>query len=119
MNFEGIELKTMGEIFDKALETAKTKDQKRCESFLLCYADWIKEENPEMVIEDCLKRAKSNLGYFAGYYSTETAKLIENSYRAIHPIFGSAYDRDKYSAEDFFRMGQEHAQRHSESKFYD
>lgn len=116
MKFEGKYLKTMGDIFDTALEVAKAKEHKRCESFLFCYADYIKSENPEMDIKDCLERAKSNLGYFAGYYSTETAKLIQDSYRAVHPIFGSAYDRDKYTAEDFFRMGQEHAKKYSEDK---
>lgn len=119
MIFEGVKLETMGEIFEKALEVAKSKEHKRCESFLFCYTDWIKEENPEMDIKDCLERAKSNLGYFAGYYSTDVAKLIENSYRAQHPIFGSVYNRDKYTAEDFFRMGQEQARKYKENQFYD
>lgn len=113
MKFEGKELKTMGEIFETALEVAKTKEQKRCESFLFCYADYIKEDNPEMDIKDCLERAKSNLGYYAGYYSTEVAKLIQDSYRAVHPIFGSAYDRDKYTAEDFLRMSEQYHQTHT------
>lgn len=113
MKFEGKELKTMGEIFDKALDVAKAKEHKRCESFLSCYAEYVKEDNTEMDIKDCLERAKSNLGYFAGYCSTEIAKLIQDAYQAVHPIFGSAYDRDSYTAEDFLRMSQQYHQTHS------
>lgn len=32
---------------------------------------------------------KSNIGYYAGYYSIETQKRVEELFNAAHPIFGS------------------------------
>lgn len=31
---------------------------------------------------------RSNLGYFAGYYDSETRVRVERLYRCVHPIFG-------------------------------
>lgn len=33
---------------------------------------------------------RSNLGYWAGYYSHETRKRVERLFRCTHPIFGKA-----------------------------
>ena len=32
---------------------------------------------------------RSNLGYFAGYYSSETRRRVERLFRCEHPIFGA------------------------------
>ena len=80
------ELNTMGDVFKTALDVAKRTPGK-CNDFLEAYAQEIAEDNG-CSKEESLKIAKSNLGYFAGYYDTKTAKLIQDRYGAVHPIFG-------------------------------
>lgn len=88
MEFEGTNLPNMGSVFDKALEIAETCDGDRCQNFLTAYANWIIEVNGHYNIEEATEIAKSNLGYFAGYYSSEVYETINKAYSAVHPVFG-------------------------------
>lgn len=88
MEFEGTNLTSMGSVFDKALEIAETGDGDRCQNFLTAYANWIIEVNGHYNIEEATEIAKSNLGYFAGYYSSEVYETINKAYSAVHPVFG-------------------------------
>ena len=102
MVFEGNTLNTMGEIFNKALEIAKTGDGDRCQKFLTTYVCYIVAENG-CSVEEATSIAKSNFGYFAGYYSSDVYETINKAYGAVHPIFGqNPFD---VSPEDAFRMG--------------
>jgi hypothetical protein len=31
---------------------------------------------------------RSNLGYYAGYYDTETQKRVQKLFNCVHPVFG-------------------------------
>lgn len=88
MNFEDIQLITVGDIFNKALEIAKTGDKERCQLFLKSYAEYISSKN-NISIDKATDNAKANLGYFAGYYDRETYDIINSMYNAIHPVFKS------------------------------
>ena len=49
--------------------------------------------------------AKSNFGYFAGYYDEETCAIIYDTYQCSHPIFGDKpFD---VSPEEAFKKGME------------
>ena len=108
MVYNGIELATMGELFNKALAIAKSGNSSECSNFLKAYAENIYTENSRdkvPTMEDAYKCAKSNLGYFSGYYDSETYELINKAYNAIHPIFGG--NPFNVSPEDAYQMGKE------------
>lgn len=88
MTFENTQLLTIGDIFNKALEIAKTGDKERCQLFLKFYSEYISSKN-NISINKAIDIAKSNLGYFAGYYNREIYDIINNMYNAIHPVFKS------------------------------
>ena len=102
MVFEDTQLTTIGEIFNKALEIAKTGDKERCQLLLKSYAECISSKN-NISVDEAVNIAKSNLGYFAGYYDRETYNIIHNMYNAIHPIFkGNPFD---VTPEDAYNLG--------------
>ena len=104
MVFEGKTLETMGEIFNTALDMAKTGDADRCQAFLTSYVEYIVSESNRNVAE-AENIAKSNLGYFAGYYSSEVYETINKAYGAVHPVFGG--NPFEVSPEEAYRKGLE------------
>lgn len=101
MIFDGKELKTIGEIFNEGLRLAETNTAD-AERFFKAYVDSIMNEN-KISSEEAIKIAKSNFGYFAGYYPKNVVDLIYKTYECYHPIFGkNPYD---VSPEEAFNMG--------------
>lgn len=86
MIWQNKELKTAGEIFDTALNLAKT-DKHNAGVFFNAYVDWVRDTN-ECSHEEAEKIVKDNLGYFSGYYSKEVSDIIYSTYSCEHPIFG-------------------------------
>lgn len=86
MVYEGQYLETIGEVFDKALEIAKYTPS-NAKDFLDKYAHHI-ESVEGITYGEALDIAKSNLGYFAGYYDAKTCDLIYEVYCTEHPVFG-------------------------------
>ena len=88
MVFENKNYETMGEIFSLANFLAKEGVKSKCEDFLIAYATSILDANESVTnYEDALKIAKSNLGYFAGYFNSTTYERVNKTYGAIHPVF--------------------------------
>ena len=88
MVFENKKYETMGEIFSLANSLAKEGAKSKCEDFLIAYATSILDANESVAnYEDALKIAKSNLGYFAGYFNSTTYERVNKTYGAIHPVF--------------------------------
>ena len=104
MIFEGKTLPNMGAIFNKALDVAETGDGDRCQAFLTSYVEYIVSESNRNVAE-AEDIAKSNLGYFAGYYSSEVYETINKAYGAVHPVFGG--NPFEVSPEEAYRKGLE------------
>jgi hypothetical protein len=95
---------------NKALEAAmEIKDKKDADQYLMEYISYIQSE-----IDKCTDRihdnaeeiAKSNLGYFAGYYSNETRERVEKLFCCSHPIFGSIKENGIPTNEQAFEMGE-------------
>lgn len=86
MIWENKELKTVGEIFDTALNLAKT-DNYKAGVFYNAYIDYVRDANGSSR-EEAEKIVKGNLGYFAGYYDKEVCDIIYSTYCCEHPIFG-------------------------------
>ena len=59
---------------------------------------------------------KSNLGYYAGYYSSETRARVEKLFRCEHPIFGSIAINGSPTAEEAFQAGKNLARGLEKSK---
>ena len=98
----------MGEFFNKSLSFVISFFFIECSNFMKTYAEHIYTENSRdkvPTMEDAYKCAKSNLGYFSGYYDSKTYELINKSYNAIHPIFGG--NPFNVSPEDAYQMGKE------------
>lgn len=87
MVFEETTLTLMYDIFNKALEVAKSGDSDRCQTFFTAYVNWISEVNG-CCKDSAINIAKGNLGYFAGYYDKDVSDTIYKAYGAIHPILG-------------------------------
>lgn len=104
MVFEGKTLETMGEIFNTALDVAKTGNSDRCQKFLTSYVEYIVSES-NLNVAEAENIAKSNLGYFAGYYNSEVYETINKAYGAVHPVFGgNPFD---LSPEEVYKWGLE------------
>lgn len=86
MIWENKELKTIGEIFDTALNLAKT-DKYRAGVFFNVYVNYVQNAN-ECNREEAEKIVKSNFGYYSGYFNKEVSNIIYSTYCCEHPIFG-------------------------------
>ena len=86
MNYRGKELNTIGEVFNEALRLAKT-DNDEAQDFFYQYVNHISFVN-KYSWDKSIEIAKSNLGYFAGYYNQEVCDIIYKTYQCSHPIFG-------------------------------
>lgn len=103
MNYRGKELKTIGEVFEVALQLAK-ENTKEAEEFFYQYVQHISSSN-NWSWDKSIEVAKSNLGYFAGYYDRKTYDIIHKVYDAQHPIFGcNPFD---LTSEEAFNKGKE------------
>lgn len=87
MIYRGKELSTIGEVFDIALWLARKEDKSEAKDFFREYVNDISEEN-HCSWDRSVEIAKSNLGYFAGYYGKEVWDIIYKTYQCSHPIFG-------------------------------
>ena len=86
MIYKDKEYKTFGELFNLALKLAK-ENPVEANEWLVEYIGYIAHENT-CDFEKASRIAKSNLGYFAGYYDQETCDIIYKTYQCSHPIFG-------------------------------
>lgn len=60
--------------------------------------------------EEAERIERSNLGYYAGYYDSETRERVERLFRCSHPVFGSIAQNGPPTAEEAFRKGFEMGQ---------
>ena len=106
MVFENKKYETMGEIFDLANSLAKEGIKSKCDQFLNAYVTSILDLNESVTnYEEALNIARSNLGYFAGYYDRKTYDRINKAYGAIHPVFKTnPFD---IAPEEAYRIGLE------------
>ena len=104
MNYRGKKYNTIGEVFNEALRLAKT-DKDEAQDFFYQYVNHISVVN-RYSWDKSIEIAKSNLGYFAGYYNQEVCDIIYKTYQCSHPIFGDKpFD---VSPEEAFNKGKEY-----------
>ena len=89
MIYKDKELSTMDELFSEALRLAKENKKDEAREFFKAYVKAINDENDNCgSLDEAETIAKSNLGYYAGYYNKETCDIIYETYQCEHPIFG-------------------------------
>lgn len=80
MIYQGEELNTIGQVFNKALEIAKWHPED-ANDFFMEYARYIQNKNERYItIYEAIGIAKSNFAYFSGYCSNYDCKLIHKTY---------------------------------------
>lgn len=67
----------MGDIMDVAFQLARSGNKARCLRFIAEYYA-------------CTPHAAENIGFMAGYYDHETAKMIYENFGVSHPVFGTS-----------------------------
>ena len=94
MEYKGQSFNTIGDIFNEAVRLAKT-DIEEALGFFGAYVQHIfsKADDLAALPEDerlaaAESRAKSNFGYFAGYYDAEVCDLVYKTFSCSHPIYG-------------------------------
>ena len=109
-NPESKEVLTYGECLDPAMKITEEEDAKQYfdeyVKFIQKHLD--KEPNENGLTAEQI--AKQNLGYYAGYYDTETRIRVEKLFTCSHPIFGNAANGTP-TPEEAFEKGKELAQK--------
>jgi hypothetical protein len=91
---------TYGDKYRPAMEM--TDPQEAAEYFEVCVQHCMRHGKTRQEAEDIERK---NLGYYAGYYSTETRLRVEKLFSCQHPFFGKAADGVPTS-EEAFSMGK-------------
>jgi hypothetical protein len=55
--------------------------------------------------EKALQVQRSNLAYYAAYYSAETRERVERLFKCAHPYFGAIAEKGQPTPEEAFEMG--------------
>jgi len=94
MEYKGQSFNTFAAIFNEAIRLVKT-DVEEAQRFFNAYVQYIYNNAPDLaaMAEDerlaaAESRAKSNFGYFAGYYNAEVCDLVYKTFSCNHPIYG-------------------------------
>jgi len=109
-NPENKDTLTYGECLSPAMEIKSLKDAKQYfEAYVNHIQKYLDSEprDDNMTAEDI---ARTNLGYFAGYYNDETRERVESLFTCSHPIFGTIKTHGQPSAEQALRSGMDLAQ---------
>lgn len=105
---------------EKSLSAAmEIKDKDDAIQYLNEYIKYIQDDidkDPSRVNDNAEKIAKSNLGYFAGYYSNEVRERVEKLFCCSHPFFGSIKDNGIPTNEQAFEMGKKYSEKASRKR---
>jgi len=101
-NPENKEKLTFGESLGPAMEIT---DQEDADQYFQAMLEWHMKESLKSQLE-LAQICKQNLGYYAGYYSTETRVRVEKLFVCAHPIFGEA-KKSIPTNEEAYQMGVE------------
>lgn len=86
----------------------KITDPVEAKQYLRDYTKWIQDaidKDPERKGDNAEQIAKSNIGYFAGYYDNKVRERVEELYSCSHPVFGPIKERGAPGPEMAFEMG--------------
>jgi len=108
-NSDGKETLTWGEALSPAMKITKQKDADQYFAEYVAYNQKWLDKNPRvdgMTAEDI---ARTNIGYFAGYYDDAVRERVEKLFHCSHPIFGKI-TKSKPTMEEAFSAGVQSVQ---------
>ncbi len=79
---------TIGDKYNPAMEITDADEAR--EYFEACVEHSMRAHGMNRAEAESLER--QNLGYFAGYYDTDTRLRVERLFACKHPVFGAAAD---------------------------
>ena len=106
-NPENKELLTFGECLGPAMEITDPEDAQQYLTEYIKYTQTFLDKKPRddgMTAEDI---CKVNLGYYAGYYDSDTRVRVESLFTCAHPVFGTIKDNGQPTAEEAFQKGMD------------
>lgn len=106
-------LLSFSECFAPAMEVTDSKDAKQYLEKYIEYLECRYSTNADLKKisrEEIEEHAKSNIAYYAGYYSHETRLRVEKLFDCVHPLLGPASD-GIVSAEQAFNAGVEYSRK--------
>ena len=96
---------TIGDLYHPAMKIKDPDEAATYFSKMVNYVALQDKSRPRKTVEEHVKIQKSNLGYFAGYYDSETMARVNRLFECVHPIFGNTLP----TAESAFRQGEQFA----------
>ena len=84
----------------------KITNKKDAEQYIAEYIKYIEKYQKYADEKDAEIIAKSNLGYYAGYYSNEVRERVEKLFCCAHPVFGSIKENGIPTPQEAFDMGK-------------
>lgn len=90
----------------------KITDEADAQQYLTDYVEFIRrglKKSPSRTGMTAEEIARSNLGYYAGYYDADTRARVERLFCCEHPIFGSIEKNGQPSPEVAFLLGKKAA----------
>lgn len=104
-NPENKEILTYGDCLKPAMEITDKEDSIQYKTDYIAFTQKELDTNPSQDGNTAEDIVNSNLGYFAGYYDSETRKRVERLFMCSHPVFGSIEKNGSPSSEDAFVHG--------------
>jgi len=94
---------TMGECYEPAMKRTDPEEAKKYLAALIERGVKHFGQTPE----EAERIQKESLGYYAGYYDTETMVRVHKLFSCEHPVFGKVESQaDLPSPKEAFEMGQ-------------
>ena len=94
---------TIAELYEPAMEI---ETQAEADAYLEKCVRHSLSDDPTQTRKQAEAIQRSNLGYYAGYYSDETRERVERLFRCSHPILGSISWKGPPTPEEAFERGR-------------
>jgi hypothetical protein len=105
-NPEGKPTLTYGECLTPAMRITDKADAQQYMRDYIAYIERQLTAHPRDDDMTAEQIARVNLGYFAGYYDSETRERVERLFRCEHPIFGAIAEKGQPTAAQAFAAGK-------------
>lgn len=110
-NPEGKETLTYGECLGPAMEITDPEDARQYLAEYIKYTQTFLDKEPREDDMSAEQICKTNLGYYAGYYDSETRRRVEELFTCSHPIFGSIKNNGQPTPEEAFESGRKSSEK--------
>ena len=105
-NKDNKDVLTYEECLGPAMKITNKKDAEQYLADYIKFIEKIQELEPDVEQDSAESIAKSNLGYYAGYYSNEVRERVEKLFCCAHPVFGSIKENGIPTPQEAFDMGK-------------